>query len=129
MNPTTPGTLPPPPFCVADGSIQNLGSSLGLLRVEFMDWQQQPWVLSFSGLIAYQSVGAEGTEIAELSRAPLRQLLAQVDPGELTPPPNSYSFICAWSGRPVLSIIAGDWRCERAPQPEPDPSSSEAPRD
>ena len=127
MNPTTPGTLPAPPFCVADGSIQNLGSSLGLLRVEFTDWQQQPWVLSFSGLIAYQSVGAEGTEIAELSRAPLRQLLAQVDPGELTPPPNSYSFICAWSGRPVLSIIADDCRYERAPQPQPGTPTSEQP--
>lgn len=125
MTPSTPG--PDTPFCVADGSIQHLGSSPGLLRVEFIDWQQQAWVLSFTGLVAYQSLGAEGTEIAELSRAPLSQMLAQVDPGELSSAPDSYSFICAWSGRPVLSIIADDCRYDRAPQPQPGPPSSAQP--
>lgn len=125
MTSPTPG--PGTPFCVADGSIQNLCSSPGLLRVEFIDWQQQPWVLSFSGLVAYQSLGAEGTEIAELSRAPLSQLLAQVDPEELSSAPDSYSFICAWSGRPVLSIIADACRYERAPQPQPGTPTSEQP--
>lgn len=127
MSPPTHAPMPDTPFCVADGSIQNLASSFGLLRVEFIDWQQQPWVLSFTGLVAYQSLGAEGTEIAELSRAPLSQLLAQVNPGELPSTPNSYSFICAWSGRPVLSIIAEDCRYNRAPQPHPGPPSSEQP--
>lgn len=127
MTPPTPGLMPTTPFCVADGSIQNLASSFGLLRVEFIDWQQQPWVLSFTGLVAYQSLGAEGAEVAELNRAPLSQLLAQVNPGELPSAPNSYSFICAWSGRPVLSIIAEDCRYHRAPQPHSGPPSSEKP--
>jgi hypothetical protein len=116
--PSHPPLQPDASFSVVDGSIQGISSRPGLLRVEFIDWQEQPWVLSFNDLVAFQSLGAEGSQIAELSTAAMPLLMAQVDPQELTSSPHSYSFICAWSARPVLSVIAGSYHCERASQPE-----------
>ena len=95
-------------FSVSDGTIQKITSHPGKLSIEFKDWKEEVWILKFEDLVAFQSIGAEGEEIAEISMQD-SELIKMIDKNYLEKESKSYSFLCAWHQKPVLTIIASSF--------------------
>jgi len=96
-------------FSVSDGTIQKITSHPGKLYIEFKDWKEEVWILTFEDLVAFQSIGAEGEEIAEISMQE-SELINMIDKNDLEEQSKSYSFLCAWHQKPVLTIIASNFK-------------------
>jgi len=95
-------------FSATDGTIQKIVSTPGKLSIDFIDWQEQRWTIFFEEAIAFQSIGAEGEEVSEISTIDT-SFINLIDPKELNESSKSYSFISAWSSNPVLIVIASNF--------------------
>ncbi|WP_414881169.1 hypothetical protein [Pseudomonas sp. IT-P2] len=95
-------------FSITDGTIQKITSLPGKLSIDFKDWKEDSWTLIFENLIAFQSIGAEGEEIAEISMQK-SEFLENLDQDDLEQDSKSYSFLCAWYQKPVLIVIASSF--------------------
>lgn len=53
-------------FPIPDGTTEKLMCDRSTLSIEFSDWQEQLWLITFHKLIAFQGIGAIGSEISEM---------------------------------------------------------------
>lgn len=70
-------------FPVSDGRIEKVMCDRNTLSIEFSDWQEQLWLITFHELIAFQGIGAIGAEISEMyetTDTPLSVEATRVDP-------------------------------------------------
>ena len=89
----------------SDGTISTITSRLGVVVVDFVDWQEKNWSLIFNNAIAYKSISAEGEEISALRQLSDTEFSREVkSAGEGTA--SSYCFVSAWSEQVVLTIVA-----------------------
>ena len=97
---------------IADGTIRSLVARPGLVEVEFVDWREKAWTITFTDVISYESISAENTETAELNQEddPLYlQRIQQLAAGdEDFENQKVFVFRDAWDQRPVLRIVAID---------------------
>ena len=97
---------------IADGQIEGLTSTRQSLRIEFRDWQEGIWLLDFPDATAFESISAEGEDLAEVRIEESNDWLLGVKntvQDEL-PDARCYSFMSAWSGTAVLRVVAKECR-------------------
>lgn len=99
-------------FSAADGTIQKITSTPGVLVVNFTDWKEQSWTIIFENLIAFQSIGAEGEEISEIIESE-KILLKNINIEDIDGTIKSYSFISARSSNPALIIVAKGYEAKK----------------
>ena len=51
---------------VADGTIEKLICNRNTLIMEFTDWQEKRWNITFNDLVALQMIGAAGPKTGEM---------------------------------------------------------------
>lgn len=94
---------------IADGSIQGIRSSSGSLVVHFRDWQEKEWLVTFRDVLAFQSLGAENEDIAEVKIVDEDDFLELVKGTEAEADLQNMQctlFKSAWNEIPLLKVIA-----------------------
>lgn len=100
-------------FPVSDGVIEKITCGRESLFIEFLDWQEERWIITFENVLGFKSVGAVGAEISEMfvkDVTPLSQELALNDPAKVA---FSYCFTCAREWHVVLTVVANGYVAER----------------
>ena len=100
-------------FPVSDGRIEKLMCDRNTLSIKFSDWQEQLWLITFHKLIAFQGIGAIGSEISEMyetTDTPLSAEATRVDPNETG---TSYCFTSSDGCDVIFTVIAGSYTAEK----------------
>lgn len=100
-------------FPVSDGTIEKITCERERIFIEFLDWREEHWIITFENILGFKSLGAVGAELSEMlvkDVTPLSQELASIDPSEVG---LSYCFICAREWNVVLIIVASGYKAEK----------------
>ncbi|MCP4537141.1 MAG: hypothetical protein GY832_08330 [Chloroflexi bacterium] len=93
---------------IADGQIVEIHSTREVLVVAFCDWQEQKWQLLFSNVVGIEAFSPEGEDLAGVEIEEDNELTRKA--WEVTAEDDSvlrcYIFTSAWSGNPVLRVVA-----------------------
>ncbi|WP_139833049.1 MULTISPECIES: hypothetical protein [unclassified Pseudomonas] len=92
-------------FSAIDGTIKKITSTPRKISVEFLDWKEQLWMLTFENVVSFLSSSAEGAEISEITINTL-ETLKTTTTNEPTINLQTYTFLCAWHQIPALTVIA-----------------------
>lgn len=100
-------------FPVSDGTIKKITCERERIFIEFLDWQDEHWIITFENVLGFKSVGAVGAEISEMfvkDVAPLSQELALVDSSEVA---FNYCFTCTREWHVILTVVASGYTAEK----------------
>ena len=100
-------------FPVADGTIEKLICNRNTLIMEFTDWQERRWEITFNDLVAFQGIGAVGSEICDMyeeENSSLSQEATRLDPSETG---KSYCFTASNGGEVIFQVIAGSYSAQK----------------
>jgi len=100
-------------FPVSDGTIEKITCERERIFIEFLDWQEKRWIITFENVLGFKSVGALGAEVAEMfvkDVTPLSQELAVIDPSGVGV---NYCFTCAREWNVILIIVASGYTAEK----------------
>ncbi|MBN3865439.1 hypothetical protein HCU66_24865 [Pseudomonas frederiksbergensis] len=100
-------------FQFSDGTIERITCEHERIFIEFLDWQEERWIITFENVLGFKSVGAVGAEVSEMfvkDVTPLSQELAVIDPSEVG---FNYCFTCARDWNVVLTIVASEYTAEK----------------
>jgi uncharacterized protein CbrC (UPF0167 family) len=99
-------------FPVADGTIEKLICNRNTLIMEFTDWQERRWEITFNDLVAFEGLGAVGTEICDMYEEEntwLSQEATRLEPGETG---ITYCFTSSNGGEKILLVVAGSYSAQ-----------------
>ncbi|AZS49736.1 hypothetical protein DM558_02595 [Entomomonas moraniae] len=94
---------------ISDGQIRKINNSSDTLIVEFVDWQEKSWEIIFQEVLAYQNIGAENEDLADLIELPETNLSKYMKEIELDEQKINFCFISAWTNFPILIILADSY--------------------
>ncbi|MFC6337228.1 hypothetical protein GIR22_25805 [Pseudomonas sp. CCM 7891] len=100
-------------FPVSDGTIEKITCSRSTLLMMFSDWQEALWIITFHDLIAFEGIGAVGSEISEMyetTDTPLSIKATRIDPSETG---TSYCFTSSHGADVIFTIVAGGYTAEK----------------
>lgn len=100
-------------FPVSDGTIEKITCERERIFIEFLDWQEERWIVTFENVLGFKSVGAVGAEVSEMfvkDVTSLSQELVLIDPSEVG---FNYCFTCARECNVVLTIVAGGYTVKK----------------
>jgi hypothetical protein len=100
-------------FPVSDGTIEKMTCEHERVFLEFLDWQEKRWIITFENVLGVKSVGAIGAEISEMyvmDVTSLSQELLLIDSSEVG---LNYCFTCARECNIVLIIVASGYTVEK----------------
>ncbi|MBK5552100.1 hypothetical protein JFU49_17725 [Pseudomonas sp. TH03] len=100
-------------FSVSDGTIEKIICERERIFIEFVDWQEERWLITFENVLGFKSVGAVGAEVSEMfvkDITPLSQELTVIDPLEVGV---NYCFTCAREWNVILTIVADGYTVEK----------------
>jgi hypothetical protein len=100
-------------FSVSDGIIEKITCERERIFLEFLDWREERWIITFENVLGFKSVGAVGAEISEMfvrDITTLSQELTLIDPSESG---LNYCFTCARDCNVILTIIASGYTAAR----------------
>lgn len=100
-------------FAVSDGTIEKITCERESMFIEFLDWREGLWLITFNDVLGCKSVGAVGAEVSEMfveDVTSLSQELALIDASEVG---ISYYFTCARDSHVVLTIVASGYTAEK----------------
>ena len=93
----------------ADAEIVSFRSLNGDLELEYVDWQERPVKLKFEEAVGYEAFSPEGVSLSHATTGVNDPLIvvACTAAGEDNPSAfQIFSFVSAWTGVPVLRIVA-----------------------
>lgn len=93
-------------FSVLDGAVEKITCERERIFIEFLDWKNEPWIITFENVLGFRSVGALSAGLSEMfvkDVTSLSQELALINPSEVG---ISYCFTCARDWKVVLIIVA-----------------------
>ncbi|EZI25648.1 hypothetical protein PUN49_25020 [Pseudomonas extremaustralis] len=100
-------------FPVSDGTIEKVTCNRNTLIMEFTDWQEASWEITFNDLVAFQGIGAVGSEICDMyeeENSSLSQEATRLDPSETG---KSYCFTASNGGEVIFQVIAGSYSAQK----------------
>ncbi|MFS2068617.1 hypothetical protein ACEN9D_07665 [Pseudomonas sp. CT11-2] len=100
-------------FPVSDGTIEKITCEHDSLCIEFLDWQEELWEITFEHVLGVKSLGAVGTEVSEMfleNATSLSQELILIDASEIG---TSYCFTSARDNNVVLTIVASGYAAKK----------------
>lgn len=100
-------------FPVSDGTIERITCERERIFLDFLDWQEERWIITFENVLGFKSVGAVGMEVSEMfvkDVTPLSQELAVIGTSEVG---INYCFTCARDWNVVLTIVASGYTAEK----------------
>ncbi|EJL97937.1 hypothetical protein PMI18_04217 [Pseudomonas sp. GM102] len=100
-------------FSVSDGTIEKMTCEHERIFIEFLDWQEQRWIITFENVLGVKCVGAIGAEISEMfvmDVTSLSQELLLIDSSEVG---LSYCFTCARECNIVLTVVASGYTVDK----------------
>jgi hypothetical protein len=100
-------------FPVSDGTIEKMTCERERVLIEFLDWQEERWVIIFENVLGFKSVGAIGAEVSEffvMDETPLSKELILIDSSGAG---LSYCFTCARECNIVLIVVASGYTVEK----------------
>jgi len=100
-------------FPVSDGIIEKITCERENLFLEFLDWQEQRWLITFENVMGFSGIGAVGAETSEIyieHMTPLSIKVAMIDPSEVG---TSYCFTSARGGDVILTILAEGYTAKK----------------
>lgn len=100
-------------FPVSDGTIERITCEHERVFIEFLDWQEVRWIITFENVLGFKSVGAVGAEVSEMfvkDVTPLSQELTLIDPSDVG---FNYCFTCARECNVILTIVASGYTAEK----------------
>ncbi|TPG79903.1 hypothetical protein [Pseudomonas arsenicoxydans] len=100
-------------FTVSDGTIEKMTCERERVFIEFLDWQEERWIIIFENVLGVKSVGAIGVEVSEMFAkdvTSLSQELFLIDASEVG---LNYCFTCARECNIVLTVIASGYTVEK----------------
>ncbi|KAA0944620.1 MULTISPECIES: hypothetical protein [unclassified Pseudomonas] len=100
-------------FPVSDGTIEKITCNRNTLLMEFTDWQEQSWIISFQDLIAFQGIGAVGSEISEMYEASETSLSGEAMRVNSNETGKNYCFTSSRGGEVIFIVVAGDYDAEK----------------
>lgn len=53
-------------FQVSDGTIERITCERERIFIEFLDWQEERWIITFEDVLGFKSIGAVGAELSEI---------------------------------------------------------------
>lgn len=99
-------------FPVSDGTIEKVTCCRNTLLMEFTDWQEKSWVITFEGLIAFQGISAVGAEICDMYEEESSPLAKEAERLEIGETGTSYCFTSSNGGEVIFVVVAGSYRAE-----------------
>lgn len=100
-------------FPVSDGTLEKITCERDSLCIEFLDWQEELWNITFENVLGVKSLGAVGAEVSEMlleSATSLSQELILIDVSEVG---TSYCFTSARDNSVVLMIVASGYMAKK----------------
>ncbi|MDQ3203009.1 MAG: hypothetical protein M3Q94_12740 [Pseudomonadota bacterium] len=100
-------------FSVSDGTIEKITCEYGSISIEFVDWQEERWTITFENVLGFKSIGAVGAEVSEMlvkDETPFSQELALIDPSEVG---FNYCFTSARDWNVVLIVVANGYTVKK----------------
>ncbi|MBK5397406.1 hypothetical protein JFU47_11930 [Pseudomonas sp. TH39(2020)] len=100
-------------FPVSDGTIEKITCERERIFLEFLDWREERWIITFENVLGFKSVGAVGAEVSEMfvrDVTSLSQELTLIDPSEAG---LNYCFTCARDCNVILTIVASGYTAEK----------------
>lgn len=93
---------------LADGKILKIAGHSGTVHVHCRDWQDHGLVVIFEQVIALEAFSPEHTDLSHLEvvESPELLKLALERSDEQSNGHTCYRFISAWSGLPILTLVA-----------------------
>jgi hypothetical protein len=96
----------------ADGVIEKITCSHEDLFVDFLDWQEKLWVITFKNVSGFKGIGAVGSEVSEFTEeedGAFLQEIVSLDPLEGG---RNYCFTSARGGNIILIVVAKCYEVE-----------------
>ena len=100
----------------SDGTIEKITCEREHLFLEFLDWQEQRWIITFENVMGFSGIGAVGAETSEFFTEEMTTLSKEVitlskevitlDASEIG---TSYCFTSARGGDVILTIVADSY--------------------
>lgn len=100
-------------FPVSDGTIKKITCERERVFIEFLDWQEGRWIITFENVLGVKAFGAVGTEVSEMfvkDVTPFSQELAVIDPSGSG---INYCFTCARECNVILTIVASGYSAKK----------------
>ena len=100
-------------FPVSDGTIERITCEHERIFIEFLDWQEVRWIITFENVLGFKSVGAVGTEVSGMfvkDVITLSQEFALLEPLDVG---INYCFSCARGCNVILTIVASGYTAEK----------------
>ena len=100
-------------FPVSDGTIEKITCERERIFLEFLDWREERWIITFENVLGFKSVGAVGAEVSEMFVRDVTSLsheLNLIDPSEAG---LNYCFTCARDCNVILTIVASGYTAEK----------------
>jgi uncharacterized protein CbrC (UPF0167 family) len=101
-------------FPVSDGTIEKITCLRNSLLMEFTDWQEKSWLITFENLIAFQGISAVGAEVCDMYEEKNSPLSKEAEWLELGEAGTSYSFTSSNGGEVIFVVVAGSYSAEEA---------------
>ncbi|MEO4015045.1 hypothetical protein [Pseudomonas rossensis] len=102
-------------FPVSDGTIESITCEHENLFVEFLDWQEQLWMVTFQNVLAFKAIGAVGCEVSEMYEEDVTSLSEEVRALDASEVGTSYCFAAARDNNVILTIVASGYMAEKCP--------------
>jgi len=100
-------------FPVSDGTIEKIMCERERIFLEFLDWREERWIITFENVLGFKSVGAVGGEVSEMlvrDVTSLSQELILIDPSDVG---INYCFTSARDCNVILTIVASGYTAEK----------------
>jgi len=96
-------------FPISDGVIEKITCNRETLVMEFTDWQENSWEITFNNLIAFQGISAIGAEICDMYEDRSTSLSQEAERQGLGETGTSYSFTSSNGGEVIFVVVAGSY--------------------
>ncbi|HCR4018939.1 TPA: hypothetical protein OOF36_003220 [Morganella morganii] len=94
---------------VSDGKIIKIESTTSDLKLFFIDWNENKWIITFHEVLSMQSMSIENEELSHVQRFEndtFKSITLEYYSDEVNERFYSYNFYGVWSDKALLKIIA-----------------------
>lgn len=100
-------------FPISDGTIEKITCTRTTLLMEFTDWQEKSWEITFDDLIAFHGISAVGAEVCDMCEEPASSLSHEAERLGIDETGTSYSFTSSNSGEIIFVVVAGSYSARK----------------
>lgn len=100
-------------FPVSDGTIEKVTCTRNALVMDFRDWKERLWKITFNELVAFQGIGAVGADICDMYEEKNSTLLQEAIRSEPSEIGKTFCFTASNGGEVIFQVVAGSYEAQK----------------